>query len=86
VVPDEEEKYMGVVSEKQQGGPWCFIPGTNLVDKGLKALFFGVFLLFFCLFSVTPSHGKFSADALGRRCQRLNFIVTKLIHFILPHK
>jgi len=32
-----------------------FIHGTNIVDIGLKVLFFGVFLLFFGLFSVAPS-------------------------------
>jgi len=34
--------------------PWIFIHGTNIVDRGLKVLFFGVFLLFFGLFSVAP--------------------------------
>jgi len=37
-----------------RGGPWptwIFIYGTNIVERGLKVLFF-VFLLFFDLFSV----------------------------------
>jgi len=41
--------------------PWIFIHGTNIVDRGLKVLFFGVFKLFFGayqlffgLFSVAP--------------------------------
>jgi len=31
---------------------WIFIHGTNIVDRGLKVLFFVLFLLFFGLFSV----------------------------------
>jgi len=38
--------------------PWIFIHVTNTVDKGLKMLFFGVFLLFFGLFSVAPPPGR----------------------------
>jgi len=34
--------------------PWVFKHGTNIVDGGLKVLFFGPFLLFFDLFSVGP--------------------------------
>jgi len=40
--------------------PWIFMHGTNILDRGLKVLFFGVFcyfsvfLLFFDLFSVVP--------------------------------
>jgi len=34
--------------------PWIFIHGTNIVDRGLKALFFGVFLLLFGLFFRCP--------------------------------
>jgi len=48
---------MGVGSGGQgvdRGPPWIFIYGTNIVDKGLKVLFFGVFLLFFGLFSIGP--------------------------------
>jgi len=30
--------------------PWIFIHGTNMVDIGLKVLFFGVCFLFFGLF------------------------------------
>jgi len=30
--------------------PWIFIHGTNIVERGLKVLFFGVFLLFFVFF------------------------------------
>jgi len=58
---------MGVGSGGQGGGgvvhPWIFIHGTNVVDRGLKVLFFGQFLLFFGLFSVAPP-GNFSADTL----------------------
>jgi len=43
---------------------WIFKHGTNIVDKGLKVLFFGFFLLFSGLFSVDPPE-RFSADALG---------------------
>jgi len=35
--------------------PWIFIHGTNIADRGLKVLFFGVvFLLFFGLFFRCP--------------------------------
>jgi len=34
--------------------PWIFKHGTNIVDRGLKVLFFGLSLLFFGLFSVGP--------------------------------
>jgi len=40
-----------------QGGrdpSWIFIHGTNIVDRGLKVLFFGPFLLIFGIFSVAP--------------------------------
>jgi len=47
--------------------PWIFIHGTNIVDRGLKVLFFGLFLLFFGLFAVAPPPEKFSTDALGSR-------------------
>jgi len=40
--------------------PWIFKHGTNVVDRGLKVLFFG-------LLSVAPPPGKFSADALALR-------------------
>jgi len=58
---------MGVGSEEQGGRapPWIFKHGTNIVDKDLKVLFFGLFLLTFGLFSVAPPPGKFSADVLG---------------------
>jgi len=26
-----------------RGAPWIFIHGTNIVDKGLKVLFFGLY-------------------------------------------
>jgi len=35
--------------------PWIFIHGTNIVDRGLKLLFFGLFLLF-CFFFRCPTH------------------------------
>jgi len=44
------------VGGKGQGGRalrWIFINGTNVIDRGLKVLFFGFFLLFFGLFSLT---------------------------------
>jgi len=34
--------------------PWIFIHNTDIVDKGLIVLFFGVFLLFFVTFSAAP--------------------------------
>jgi len=37
--------------------PWIFKHGTNIIDRGLKVLFFGRFSVFL--------PGKFSADALG---------------------
>jgi len=40
---------MGVGSG-EQGGRGIFIHDTNIVDRRLKVLFFGVFLLFFGLF------------------------------------
>jgi len=36
------------------GGPWIFIHGTDIADKGIIELFFGLFLLFFYLFSAAP--------------------------------
>jgi len=60
---------MGVSS----GGPWppwIFKHGTNIVDRGLKVLFFGFFFVIFqpfAIFSVffpLAPPGKFSADAL----------------------
>jgi len=49
---------MGVGSGGREGEgpwtPWIFIHGTNIVDRSLKVIFFGVFLLFFDLFSVAP--------------------------------
>jgi len=60
--------------------PWIFIHGSNIVDRDIKVLFFGVILLFFGLFLVPPPgrdlivlffglfsvgpHGNFSADVL----------------------
>jgi len=32
-----------------RGPSWIFIHGTNIVDRGLKVLFFGLFLLVFGL-------------------------------------
>jgi len=43
-------RYMGVGSGGQGGRGH----GTNIVDRGLKVLYFGLFLLFFGLFSVAP--------------------------------
>jgi len=39
---------MGVGSGGQEGHgpPWIFIHGTNIVDRGLKVLFFGLFFRF----------------------------------------
>jgi len=44
---------MGVES---RGGmpPWIFIHGTNIVNRGLKVLFFSVILLFFQSFFRCP--------------------------------
>jgi len=44
------------VGSGEQGGRGIFKYGTNIVDRGLKVLFFG-------LFSVAPPE-KISADAL----------------------
>jgi len=34
--------------------PWIFKHGTNIVDRGLKVPFFGLFLLFFVIFFRCP--------------------------------
>jgi len=39
---------------ERRGLPWIFIHGTNIVNRGLKVLFFGVFLQFFGLFFAAP--------------------------------
>jgi len=42
-----------------------FIHGTDIVDKGLIILFFGIFAIFGSFASVAPPHPEsFSADAL----------------------
>jgi len=66
---------MGVGSGGQWLPSWIFIDGTNIIDRGLKVLFFGLFfrcphpgrgliVLFFGLFSVVfsvfPPPGNFS--------------------------
>jgi len=60
---------MGVGSEGQgKEGPcptWIFIHGTNIVDRGLKVLYFGLFLLFFDLFSVGPPLENFLPTPLA---------------------
>jgi len=43
---------MGVGSEGPCPHPWIFIHVTNIVDRCLKVLFFGVFCYFFGLFFV----------------------------------
>jgi len=43
---------MGVGSGGQCPPPWIFKHGTNIVDRGLKVLFFGLFWLFSVFFSV----------------------------------
>jgi len=47
---------MGVGSGEQwePWPPWIFKHGTNIVNRRLKVLFFGLFLLFFGLFSAAP--------------------------------
>jgi len=55
---------MGIGSGEQGGlAPQIFIHGTDIVDRILIVLFFGIFLLFFGIFSVPPP-GNFSVDAL----------------------
>jgi len=50
---------MGVGRGSRAPPPWIFKHGTNIIDRGLKVLFFGHFLLFFGLFSVVlPGRGK----------------------------
>jgi len=34
--------------------PWIFKHGTNIVDRGLNVLFFGLFYYFLVFFSVAP--------------------------------
>jgi len=48
---------MGVGSGGQGVGAvasWIFIHDTDILDRGLKVLFFGLFLLFFGLFPLAP--------------------------------
>jgi len=52
---------MGVDSR----GAWIFIHGTDIVERGLIVLFFGLLSFF-----VIPSPGNFSADALGKVCSQ----------------
>jgi len=71
---------MGVGSGKQESrGPfWIFIHNTDIVDRGLKVLFFSLCLLFCGLFSVGPP-GNFFAAALGCEYQLLkSFGLTRL--------
>jgi len=37
---------VGTGGQKSRGHPWIFMHGTNLVDRGLKGLFFGLFWYF----------------------------------------
>jgi len=47
--------------------PWIFKHGTNIVDRGLKVLFFGLFCYFSVFFfSLPPPWKFFSADALSQ--------------------
>jgi len=43
-----------------QGATWILIHGTGVVDRSLKVLFFGLFLLFLIFFSVAlhPKRGS----------------------------
>jgi len=47
-----------------RGLPWIFIHGTDIGDKGLIVLFSVLFCYFSVFFSLAPSPGNFSADAL----------------------
>jgi len=71
-------RVMGVDSGGQ-GGPcpaWIFIHGTDIVDRGLNVLFFGLFsavspgrglIMLFSIFFRSPlPPGNFSADALDK--------------------
>jgi len=42
-----------------RGSPWIFKHGTNIVDRGLKVLFFGLVLLFSVFFRCPPSLENF---------------------------
>jgi len=49
---------ISVGSESVPSPPWIFIHGTDIVDRGLKTLFFGLFLLFFVFFCCSPTPCK----------------------------
>jgi len=38
-----------------RGPPWIFKHGTNIVDRGLNVLFFGLFCYFSDVFPLAPS-------------------------------
>jgi len=43
---------VGRGGQEGRAPPWIFKHGTNIVDRGVKVLIFGLFLLFFGIFSV----------------------------------
>jgi len=45
--------------------PWIFTHDTNIADKGLIVLFFGLFLPFFGLFSVAPPRKRLNSAIFG---------------------
>jgi len=45
---------MGVGSGAVSPSPWIFINGTNIVDRGLIVLFFGLFCYFSVFFRCIP--------------------------------
>jgi len=52
---------MGVGSGRQRGPClpfWIFIRDINIVDRDLKVLFFGLFVMFWSFFPFPPSHGR----------------------------
>jgi len=48
--------------------PWIFIPDTNIVDRGLKVLFFGDFLLFFDHFFRWPPWKRLNSAIFRSFC------------------
>jgi len=52
---EKKVRYQGTWASVAEGRggrapPWIFKHGTNIVDRGLKVLFFGLFSVFFPLF------------------------------------
>jgi len=80
------------VEERSVAPPWIFVHCTNIVDKSLKVLFFGLLFRWplleeaynsaiFGLFSLDPPLGNFSSDALVRISNFIFLLRTLLLRF-----